>query len=167
MNVLIVEDNDDWAELICIALRISGYESVKARLLSQALDLMRANRFDAVMLDLYLPDSGGAATALKVLEVDPDLPIVVVTGMAPDFVNVKLPLGVVKILDKMKTSPEQLIQALELAAKQREVRAIKQEVVQSLTDTGRAAKDLGMAAEAVKQSVDEIKKTLDEAKPPA
>lgn len=165
MSILIVEDNDDWRELLALNLKVSGYDSVKAKTLEAAESALRSAKFDLVLLDLYLNgESAGAATVARVQAAAPDLPIVVVTGADLDFVDVKLPPGV-EVLNKMKASKDRLIQTVELAIKRHEAKGLKDEVEQAMIDTGKAAAEVGKAVEAVKQSADEIKKTLNEAKP--
>ncbi len=49
--------------------------------LSQAIDRLSNNEYDIVLLDLGLPDSNGIETVQKVTEVNPNIPIVVLTGL--------------------------------------------------------------------------------------
>ncbi len=82
LRVLIVEDSDVDADVIA-RLASPLARSVRAHALGPALDALRAGgngRFDAVLLDLDLPDSRGLATVRAVARAAPDLPIVVLTA---------------------------------------------------------------------------------------
>ena len=85
LRVLIIEDNLGdvrllWDELV--APRGTGrLERVWAKSLGEALDLLQAGSFDAVVLDLGLPDSSGLDTLNMVQTQAPGVPVVVVTGL--------------------------------------------------------------------------------------
>ena len=82
-QVLLVEDNPTDALL----LREMLAEVASVRLVltvvgqfAEALACLQAERFDAVLLDLSLPDSTGLDTVIRVQEQAPDVPLVVLTG---------------------------------------------------------------------------------------
>jgi CheY-like chemotaxis protein len=87
--VLVVEDEEEDAALLARTLAGAGYSVARARSGTEALALYREHDFDAVTLDVLLPDMSG----LKVLqqirrgEKTPNIPIIVVTVVAdPDAV---------------------------------------------------------------------------------
>ena len=59
--VLIVEDEPAIADLIELTLRRLAYPCVQARTGGEAADLLSAQRFDLVLLDVMLPDIDGFA----------------------------------------------------------------------------------------------------------
>jgi two-component system, cell cycle sensor histidine kinase and response regulator CckA len=84
LRVLLVEDDAAFAGFLGIALR-TGVEPAAvdaAGDLISALEQIRQTRPDAVVLDLNLPDSEGLATLRAVLAAAPQMPIVVLTGVA-------------------------------------------------------------------------------------
>jgi DNA-binding response OmpR family regulator len=59
MRVLIVDDYPGVIELYDLALRARGFEVVGAVTVGQAVTLAANERFDAVVLDIQLPDGSG------------------------------------------------------------------------------------------------------------
>ncbi len=84
LRVLLIEDDDAYARLIGEWLQRADRpvsRLTRAATLSEGLALLTAAPCDAVLLDLCLPDSSGVATVASVRAVDPDVPIVVLSGM--------------------------------------------------------------------------------------
>src|SRR5215210_2722687 len=59
-RILVVEDDRDTGELLKLALGGRGYEALLAGGADQALDLMRAGRFDLLVTDYDMPFKTGA-----------------------------------------------------------------------------------------------------------
>ena len=88
-KVLLVEDNRADAALLkeTLATACPGEFTVAwAQTLEQALDRLRQDGFDAILLDLWLPDSHGAATVERVLAVAPAVPVVILSGASDEQV---------------------------------------------------------------------------------
>jgi DNA-binding response OmpR family regulator len=83
IKILLIEDNPGDARLIREALSSTGEDvEVKwADRLATGLERIETGAFDAVLLDLSLPDSRGLATFERVHGRAPELPIVVLTGL--------------------------------------------------------------------------------------
>ncbi|HEX7672144.1 MAG TPA: response regulator [Polyangiaceae bacterium] len=82
-RLLVVEDNPSDVALVreCLFEPGSNYEIVNVSRLSEAKNLLHSERFDAILLDLRLPD-GEELEALGVIQhAAPETPIVVVTGL--------------------------------------------------------------------------------------
>ena len=88
IRVLVVEDNDADAVLLKHALKApnvtSFFEVERAVTLSQACELISKNIFDVVLLDLSLPDSRGVETVKNLHTVNPNVPIIVLSGLDDD-----------------------------------------------------------------------------------
>ncbi|MEJ2345900.1 MAG: PAS domain S-box protein [Gammaproteobacteria bacterium] len=96
IRVLLVEDNPGDARLVELSLsEVTGthFEVVHADRLGHALTVLRSESFDAVLLDLSLPDSFGLDTASQIEAADPSLPIVVLSGLADDAVALEAVKG--------------------------------------------------------------------------
>ena len=81
MRVLLVEDNDDDALLIRESLSETTLEIDRAERLSTALAQLTRGKFDAVLLDLSLPDAWGLDTIRRLRHEAAAVPIVVLTGL--------------------------------------------------------------------------------------
>ena len=79
-SVLIVDDNDQIRALFRRILVPEGYRVETASTLTDARDAVAAQRFDAVLLDLNLPDGSGLDWVSELREINPAAAIVVVTG---------------------------------------------------------------------------------------
>jgi signal transduction histidine kinase/DNA-binding response OmpR family regulator len=83
LRILLVEDNPGDADLIMELLSKKGSVSSVvecAPRLAVALELLKQNRFDVVLLDLGLPDSAGLDTVRVMEQQIIDTPVVVLTG---------------------------------------------------------------------------------------
>lgn len=91
IKIMLVEDNPGDARLFREFLNevtTVEFHVTQAERLSEALEMLGAQSFDAVLLDLRLPDSEGFDTFARVREKVPDVPIVVLTGLLDESVGV-------------------------------------------------------------------------------
>jgi PAS domain S-box-containing protein len=81
-RVLVVDDDEAVLEVAQEFLRRSGFEVRGARGGQAAVDVLREHPddFDAVVLDLVMPDLSGEQTFLALRELRPDLPVVLASG---------------------------------------------------------------------------------------
>ena len=91
IKALLIEDNPADAALMGEAL--AAAEGVEVELttagrLSLGLTMMCGTDFDVLLLDLSLPDSSGLQTLERAQAREPDLPIVVLTGLADENVAI-------------------------------------------------------------------------------
>ncbi|MDQ4126125.1 MAG: hybrid sensor histidine kinase/response regulator [Actinomycetota bacterium] len=87
IRVLVVEDNPADVRLLEVALATdqrSRYEVDAVGSVSDAVRLLAAYEYDAVLLDLTLPDSNGLATFERLRDAAPNLPIVILTQVEDD-----------------------------------------------------------------------------------
>jgi PAS domain S-box-containing protein len=79
-SVLVVEDNPDLVMGLQDFLRHDGYAVTVAATVAGATELVRAHRFNAIILDLGLPDGDGLEVLKEAQRLDPSLPVVIVTA---------------------------------------------------------------------------------------
>jgi diguanylate cyclase (GGDEF)-like protein len=116
IKVLLVEDNPVDARMAAELLGRNGaFELTHVARLSEAAQRLSEQRFDAVLLDLMLPDSSGLATVESVQERAPDVPIVVYSGFGAEdvlFAREVIRGGAQEFLPKSLASPTVLQRAI-------------------------------------------------------
>ncbi len=83
LHILLIEDNPGDANLIREMLTEAGDVSFRIEQvprLSDGLVRLKQDGVDLVLLDLGLPDSQGLDTFRKLIEAEPDMPVIVLTG---------------------------------------------------------------------------------------
>lgn len=78
-QVLIVDDEELIRWSLAERLRLDGHEILEAGSATQAQDLLDRH-VDAVLLDYRLPDEDGIKVLRRIHEVDPDLPVLMLTA---------------------------------------------------------------------------------------
>jgi diguanylate cyclase (GGDEF)-like protein/PAS domain S-box-containing protein/putative nucleotidyltransferase with HDIG domain len=89
IKVLLFEDNPGDVLLIKEMFKEEGasrFELASAARLVDGIKRLSEQKFDAVLLDLNLPDSSGIDTARRLKQNAPDLPIVILTALADESV---------------------------------------------------------------------------------
>jgi two-component system, NarL family, sensor histidine kinase UhpB len=87
INALIIEDNQGDVRLIRAQLAEQNIVTVtfaRAERLMEGLSMLSKERFDVVLLDLNLPDSGGLDTVRTFLSKNNTVPVIVLTGLDDD-----------------------------------------------------------------------------------
>lgn len=102
-TILVVEDNSDSREMLCLALHHQGYNVIEAEDGKQAMLAASRNRPDLILMDLAMPEMGGLDAARRILQV-PKLahtPIFVVTAFATSDVKADvISAGCTELLEK-------------------------------------------------------------------
>ena len=85
-RILLVEDDIEQAALIAkiMAKTGNGFEISWVPQLSQGLERLEQGGVDLVVLDLGLPDSQGLNTFIQLYDKVPQVPVVVLTGLADE-----------------------------------------------------------------------------------
>jgi two-component system KDP operon response regulator KdpE len=77
-RILIVDDEPQIRRVMRTTLAAHGYIVADARSGEEALEKLRTERFDLVLLDLNMPGMGGLA-ACRAIRADPDIPIIILS----------------------------------------------------------------------------------------
>ena len=80
-RILVVDDEEIMRDVIPQLLKNAGYEVIVASDGEEALQLLEEN-VDLILLDLMLPGMGGLVALEKLLEMDPDAIVVMITAYA-------------------------------------------------------------------------------------
>lgn len=121
LSVIVLEDNDGDFVLLEDHL-IEAYNTVKISRCETFDDFMQLNEtkpdfnFDLILLDLHLPDKSGIQLIEKVLSINLQVPIIILTGYAElTLAKESLKLGVEDFLIKDEISPKNLLKSIEYA----------------------------------------------------
>ncbi len=100
-TVLVVDDDVSLQNLFKVFLKKIGFSRVVVGTVKEALAALEKQHFDLLFLDLKLPDGPADDVYEAAKDLDPDLPIVVITGY-PDsaMLNRILSKGPVTVLKK-------------------------------------------------------------------
>jgi DNA-binding response OmpR family regulator len=108
MSILIVEDDEDTAEVVCSLLQTAGYRATAVPRGELAINEISATSPDLVLLDINLPDMSGIEV-LRSVRTYSFLPMIVLSGYGKDRDRVMaLEAGADDYLAK-PFSPEELI----------------------------------------------------------
>jgi two-component system response regulator RegA len=113
MKLLITDDDTLFASTLARQLTRKGHTCTLAHDTAQATTLVVAQLFDAAITDLVMPGESGLKLVQTLHELDPDLPILVLTGYASITTAVEaIKLGARQYLAKPATI-EEMLSALE------------------------------------------------------
>jgi DNA-binding NtrC family response regulator len=117
--VLLVEDKDSLRTMLRLALEAQGHVVVEARDQPEAVAALLATRPAVVLSDLRLPAGDGFGVLRAAKELDPELPVIVMTafGGVPDAVHA-MKEGALDFLQK-PVDPDHLLLMVERALAQR------------------------------------------------
>jgi DNA-binding response OmpR family regulator len=80
MRLLVVEDNEQLAELLTKGLQTAGYETDVLSSLEEASTVLRTTFYAALILDLGLPDGDGLALLREIRHRENPIPVLVLTA---------------------------------------------------------------------------------------
>ena len=100
-SVLVVDDDIALQALFKEYLRRGGLNETVVGTAREAMDVFQKQNFSLAILDLHLPDTPGDELYLRLQEINPEVPIIIVTGY-PDseMLNRILMSGPVTVLRK-------------------------------------------------------------------
>lgn len=89
LRILLIEDNCGDADLIKDMLSESGNncQLYCVEHLADGIELIKADSFDAILLDLGLPESSGIDALRRLMAANPAAPVIVLTGLADKTVG--------------------------------------------------------------------------------
>jgi two-component system response regulator HydG len=81
-GILVVDDDEIVGSMLSSLLEQRGYGFSWVKDVASALRALGAEHFDAVLVDMYLPDGDGLTILARALELDPAPPVLVMTARA-------------------------------------------------------------------------------------
>jgi len=130
--VFVVDDEPLLARALCAMLRRPGYEARAFATGPSAIEALGRIRPELVLLDLVLPEMDGIEVLRRIREIEPDLPVVMMSGQGTVRAAVDaLKLGASDFLEKpidLARLEAALARALECARLRRQVAVLRTEV---------------------------------------
>ncbi|MFY0565576.1 sigma-54-dependent transcriptional regulator [Archangium lansingense] len=131
-TVLIVDDEKNILLTLQTSLQLAGYRTELAASGQLAVDVVSARPVDAVLMDVKMPDMDGLTALARLMELKPELPVIMMSGHGTIDTAVKATqLGARDFLEK-PIARDRLLVALRNALKQQamleELQALRAEV---------------------------------------
>ncbi len=79
-RLLIVEDEDNLRELYAEELEEEGYEILRAENGKAAIELVKKEPFDLVIMDIRMPEMDGIEALGKVISLNKKIPVIIYTA---------------------------------------------------------------------------------------
>lgn len=130
-HILAIDDDRAVLNTVKIALESAGHRVVLAEDGTKGLQQFQNEKFDLLLIDIFMPGMDGIETMNMVHQDHPDMPIIVMSGhefrlapeSAPDFLHMAIKLGAIASLKKpfraselLNTVSQCLIKAQSLSA---------------------------------------------------
>ena len=80
IKVLLVDDEPHFVKLLAERLAGRGFNVEKAGGGTEAIDRAKEESYDAIVLDLLMPEMDGLETLKQLKEINPDLQVILLTG---------------------------------------------------------------------------------------
>jgi len=79
-TILIVDDDPDMRDVLVTALNNFGFSTYNADDGDVAVELFKEKKPDIIVSDIFMPRMDGVTMMRKVREIDPDIPVILITG---------------------------------------------------------------------------------------
>lgn len=83
-RILIVDDEPKFGNIFCIKLNLAGYEVVAVASGAEAIELVKTQKFDIMLLDIMMPGMSGMDVLKKVRSFS-QIPVLIFTGREDIF----------------------------------------------------------------------------------
>ncbi|RPJ20617.1 MAG: response regulator, partial [Chloroflexi bacterium] len=125
IHILFIEDNPGDARLVKEELLTASSKTIIhlewVDRLEKGLERLASNHFEAVLLDLSLPDSEGLDTLHRILASAPSLPVIVMTGQTDEAVATQaVQAGAQDYLIKGQVDGRLLIRSIQYAVQRKQ-----------------------------------------------
>jgi len=100
-RVLLIDDEQDFLDVLAERMRDRGMQVQTTTSAVEAMDLAEEEGYDAVILDLMMPEMDGLEALTRLLDKNPDLQIILLTGHATIEKGIEaMKLGAMDFLEK-------------------------------------------------------------------
>jgi DNA-binding NtrC family response regulator len=157
MRVLIVDDEPSLLLTLAANVELEGFEVDTASTGDEALEKFAAQPFDIVLTDIRMPGMNGVELFRRVRALDPNLPVVLMTGYAIEgLMNEAIQEGAFAVLPKPFDIPK-AIRALTHAIKSSVVLLVEEREAEEATSVLRSVGLRATHVHAAKEAVDVVR----------
>lgn len=118
-SILLIEDNPGDAALFAHYLSLHGAQSIYVETvatLAEALAAIQSKPFEAIVLDLNLPDAKGTEAITELRDHQPDIPIIILSGiLETGMTSYAVQRGVDSFHNKESVSSDSLVYSIRMA----------------------------------------------------
>jgi DNA-binding NtrC family response regulator len=112
MRILVVDDEDIVLESCQAVFELEGFEALLVPSADKALDAMKNNDFDLLLVDVKMPKKDGMYLMRKIKEQWPDIPIIVMSGYyTTETIQEAIRMGAVTFIAK-PFEPDELVKTV-------------------------------------------------------
>jgi len=79
-KILVVDDNEEFCRNVVDILELKGYQAASAYDGLKAIELVKQDGFDLVLMDVKMPVMDGVETFKKIKEIVPDISVIMITA---------------------------------------------------------------------------------------
>ncbi len=147
-RILVVDDEPNIRLPLVRALELSGYSAAGAESGQRALEMLRAARYDVMVLDMRLPGLDGMEVMRAARQIQADLIILVLTGHATlQSAITAVKAGASDYLLK-PIGTQDIIAAIRAALQKQQAHARRQQLIKAALEALHAAESIASAADA-------------------
>jgi putative two-component system response regulator len=161
VDVLLVEDDPVMRETVHDELAGNSYAVTQSESAVQALEIMKKQSFEIVISDIKMPGMSGMEFLKKIGKIDPDLPVILLTGQAGIDIAIEAVANHAFDFIQKPFQISNLLRAMEKASEFRRLRLFEKQNKNSLEEavTKRTA-ELSQAMDQLKNSSREMVQRL-------
>ncbi len=79
-NILIIDDEPEMCWAVAKAMEMEGFTAITANGGQEGLKIFSSEKISVVLVDLKMPDMDGIEVIKELRHVDPEVPVVLITG---------------------------------------------------------------------------------------
>lgn len=100
-KVLLIDDEPEFLESMGERLKLRGMEVTTCTNISEAIDKLAADQYDAIFLDLQMPGTNGIESLKMIKNLHPSLQVILLTGHASVEKGIEaMKLGAMDFIEK-------------------------------------------------------------------
>jgi DNA-binding response OmpR family regulator len=84
-KIRVIDDEYDIREMLTDFLGLKGYDVIVARNGQEGIEIFKKNKPDAAIIDIKMPIMNGIESARKIKAMNPEFPIMIMTGMLENY----------------------------------------------------------------------------------